>query len=213
MAAALVLLLSTPGLQHSHHAPALQRRPGGLPPVHGLARREALRTFGGVLLASTIAPLAAPAAAAEEPKLRGLTDAQLKKRLLTDITEHRFMVTGKLSKELYADTAKFTDEIDTYDLESYVRGTGQLFDGDRSEFKLVGDVDISGKTVRYKFDEILSFRIPLQPRSRVSGVVELTRGDDGLIEKYREYWDQSVPATLVDLVLDGIGLKRAAFVE
>ena len=102
-------------------------------------------------------------------------------------------------------------EIDTYDLESYVRGTGLLFDGARSDFKLIGDLSFEGNVISYRFDEILSFKIPLQPRSRVSGRVELTRGDDGLIEKYREFWDQSVPDTLFALVLDGVGVKRAAF--
>ncbi|KAJ1616920.1 hypothetical protein T492DRAFT_1103723 [Pavlovales sp. CCMP2436] len=133
------------------------------------------------------------------------------KRLLVDIVENRFMVTGQLSEDLYADTALFQDEIDTYDLPSYVRGTGMLFDGAKSDFKLVGDLEFKGQTIRYRFDEILSFKIPLGPRSRVSGVVELVRGEDGLITKYREFWDQSVPATLVDLFLDGVGVKAAAF--
>ncbi|KAG8464698.1 hypothetical protein KFE25_010066 [Diacronema lutheri] len=183
--------------------------------AHTVSRRSALSTFGafGVsIFAVTGAPVAVRAAA-DSQKSRGLSEPQLKARLLADIVDARFMVTGKLSQDLYADTAKFTDEIDTYDMPNFIKGTGLLFDGERSEFKLIGDLEFAdeGRTVRYRFDEILSFRIPLQPRSRVSGRVELKRGDDGLIQSYREFWDQSVPETLLNVVLDGFGVKRAAF--
>lgn len=184
--------------------------------TRGMSRAVFTKWGGSTALTFAFVPVAAPAKPAaaqqtESAKLRGLTDAELKKRLLVDIVERRFMVTGQLSKELYADSARFTDEIDTYDLESYIRGTGLLFDGAQSDFKLVGDLEIKDNVVSYRFDEILSFKIPLQPRSRVSGRVELTRGADGLIEKYREFWDQSVPDTLLGLVLDSLGIKRAAF--
>lgn len=161
--------------------------------VQWLDRRSAISAMGGSAFALIAAPAAAPAAGPPtDSKSRGLSQAELTKRLLVDIVDKRFMVTGELSEDLYSDSAKFQDEIDTYDLKNFVKGTNLLFDGKRSEFKLVGDLDFSngGKTIRYRFDEILSFKIPLQPRSRVSGVVEFTRGEDGLIEKYREFWDQ-----------------------
>jgi hypothetical protein len=180
-----------------------------------MSRAAFTKLGGSVALTFALAPEKVPASPspqqAEGAKLRGLTDAELKKRLLVDIVEQRFMVTGQVSKELYADSARFTDEIDTYDLDAFIRGTGLLFDGARSDFKLIGDLEIKGNVISYKFDEILSFKIPLQPRSRVSGRVELTRGNDGLIESYREFWDQSVPSVLVALALDGVGVKRAAF--
>lgn len=214
---AVLLLTATMALALFGEKTALPR-PARRASATALPRRAALGLMGGSAFALVVAPGAAPAADSKGPaapgaKSRGLSEAELTKRLLTDIVDNQFMVTGKVSEDLYSDAAKFTDEIDTYDLKNFAKGTGMLFDAGRSEFKLVGDLEFSnsGKTIRYRFDEILSFKIPLQPRSRVSGVVELTRGEDGLLTQYREFWDQAVPAVLLDLVRDGFGLKRAAF--
>lgn len=161
------------------------------------------------MLACAAATLVLPVV--PSPAMTTTEEDTFRRRLLADLLDKRFMVTGDLTKELYTESATFQDEIDTYKLDAFVDGTGKLFDPDLSEFRLVGDVAFKDNRVLYRFDELLSFRLPLKPRAHISGSVELTRSPDGRIERYRERWDQSVPSTLGQLALDGLGIQKAQF--
>ena len=49
----------------------------------------------------------------------------------------------RFTREIYDEAALFTDEIDTYTLPSFIKGTSALFVPERSVVKLVGDVEAS----------------------------------------------------------------------
>ena len=95
------------------------------------------------------------------------------------------------------ESATFTDEIDTYTLDKWIKGTSALFVEKDSHVDLVGDVVADDKEVRFRFSETLAFNLPLvKPKVPLTGELILTRGKDGLITKYLEVWDTGVWATL-----------------
>jgi hypothetical protein len=56
---------------------------------------------------------AAPAAFADQQKLPNLSDADIAAIVTKDIVEGQFLATGHLTRAIYNDDARFTDEIDT----------------------------------------------------------------------------------------------------
>lgn len=62
--------------------------------------------------------------------------------------------------------------------------------------EIVGDVSASDAEVRFRFNEVLCFNVPLNPKIPLTGEVILTRGDNGLITKYLEVWDTNLFDTL-----------------
>ena len=68
--------------------------------------------------------------------------------------------------------------------------------GEKSDVRLVGDIDVSAEKVEFRFDEDLMFRIPLRPTVSLTGKVVLTRDDAGYITSYKEFWDQDVVTVL-----------------
>lgn len=127
----------------------------------------------------------------------GISDTKLKEIVTSDILERQFLATGMLTRSIYLPTATFTDEIDTYGLDQWMKGTSKLFVGEKSKVRLVGDVQVSPDKVEFRFDEDLMFRIPFRPVVSLTGTVVLARDSDtGLIKSYQEFWDQSVVEVL-----------------
>ena len=88
--------------------------------------------------------------------------------------------------------ATFTDEIDSYTLDKFVKGTSKLFVADRSKVDLTSPVVATDAAVEFTFREDLCFNIPFKPVVSLSGRVVLTRDPStGLFTSYREYWDQT----------------------
>mmetsp|Transcript_25089 Transcript_25089/g.29040 ORF Transcript_25089/g.29040 Transcript_25089/m.29040 type:complete len:248 (-) Transcript_25089:97-840(-) len=120
----------------------------------------------------------------------------------SDLTENYFLTNGHLTRSIYDESATFTDEIDTYNLDQWIKGTSQLFvsptsKGSKSRVNLVGDVMANDKEVVFRFEEDLMFNIPFKPVVFVSGKVILARNEEsGLITSYREFWDQDVGTVL-----------------
>ena len=140
-----------------------------------------------------------PVSAAETsttPEKLPLTDEQLKQVVKEDLLVRQFLVTGDLTRSIYKPSAEFTDEIDTYKMDQWMKGTQKLFVGDKSNVRLVGDVDVSPEKVEFRFDEDLMFRIPFRPVVSLSGKVVLERDESGYITSYREFWDQDVASVL-----------------
>jgi len=137
----------------------------------------------------------AAVAAAIDEKL-GISDDELKAIVTSDILEKQFLVTGDITRSIYKPSATFTDEIDTYNLDQWVKGTQKLFVGSKSDVRLVGDVLVSPEKVEFRFDENLCFNIPFKPVVSLSGKVVLDRDDSGFITSYREFWDQDVATVL-----------------
>jgi hypothetical protein len=158
-----------------------------------------VRPAVGLLVASTATPAAAAAAAGssngsnQPPAPFPYTNAQLKDIIIADVVDRQFLATGDLTRPLYADSATFTDEIDTYAIDQWIVGTRKLFVGDGSSVRLVGNtVDVTDAAVTFRFDEDLMFNIPfLRPVVHLTGTVRLERDPaTGYITSYREYWDQ-----------------------
>ena len=155
-------------------------------------RRSLISTAGGGSLAAVL-PFAAHA---EDEKQRRLPAAKLAELVRADIEQNQFLVTGKLTRSLYDESCTFKDEIDTYTLDKWIKGTGALFVGEKSHVDIVGDVAATEKEVRFRFSEVLAFNIPLTPKVPLTGTLVLTRGDDGLFTAYNEIWDTNVADTL-----------------
>jgi hypothetical protein len=166
------------------------------------ALHEARTTRRALVATVTMLPAAAitrlPTTALEpEPKRRGLTPKELAAIVTSDIEENQFLVTGRLTRDVYDESATFTDAIDTYTLPKWIKGTGALFVGDRSHVDIVGPVESDEKQVKFRFSETLVFNLPLiKPTVPLTGTLILTRGKDGLITKYEELWDTDVLTTL-----------------
>lgn len=134
--------------------------------------------------------------ALDDLKRPNLSPMVMAKIVADDITERQALITADFTRSIYAETATFQDEIDTYKLEDYIKGTKALFDPSRSHVDLIGDVSATDDTLSFKFKEYLCFNIPFKPTVTLSGKVVLKRGEDGLIVKSREIWDQTVADVL-----------------
>jgi hypothetical protein len=159
------------------------------------SRKDFLKSaFTAVAFASPVFSLSQEARA--EEKLT-ISDAQLKDIVKSDVLDRQFLATGDLTRSIYTKTATFTDEIDTYELDKFIKGTRKLFVGEKSEVRLVGDVEVSPEKVEFRFDENLMFNIPFRPVVALSGKVVLKRDlESGLISSYQEFWDQDVLTVL-----------------
>jgi len=163
-----------------------------------LTRKELFKTtLTGLGVACTInTGLVIPTTPAVASEVEKISDEVIKKTVESDILERQFLVTGNLSPEIYRSTASFTDEIDTYKMDQWMKGTQKLFVGEKSEIRLVGEVQVSKEQVEFRFDEDLMFRIPFNPKVALTGKVILARDEDGFITSYREFWDQDVATVL-----------------
>lgn len=127
-------------------------------------------------------------------KSYNLNTEQIKTIITDDINIRQALITADFTRSIYNEKCKFKDEIDTYTMNQYIQGTKALFIPEKSNVKLISPVlyDNNKHEFNFKFSEMLTFNIIFQPRVTLSGRVELTQGDDGLIINSREYWDQSV---------------------
>jgi len=166
-----------------------------------LPRRALLQGATGSLFGAAAASRtgvgAACAVDAPAAKLTGLSPKAIAAMVEKDMSENQFLVTGKLTRSIYAESASFKDEIDTYTLDKWIKGTGALFAGPPSSFtEIVGEVQSSESEVRFRFNEVLCFNVPFNPKIPLTGEVILTLGGDGLITKYLEVWDTNLADTL-----------------
>jgi hypothetical protein len=134
---------------------------------------------------------------ASPDKQINLSNDDLKQIILSDIVDKSFLVSADLTRSVYDESATFTDEIDVYTMDKWIKGTKALFIPSGSRVTLLGDVNVSRSEASFRFDEDLMFNIPFKPVCRLTGKVVLTRDENtGLISSYREYWDQSVTDVL-----------------
>ena len=161
-------------------------------------RETVVGAFGASIFASAaVVPAPANADSALAPKRKNISDAELKKIITADIVERSFLVSANLSREVYDESSTFTDEIDTYTIDKWIKGTQKLFVAEKSRVDLVGDVQVSPTKVEFRFDEDLMFRIPLRPVVTLTGKLVLDRDPEtGLITKYQEFWVQDVKTVL-----------------
>ena len=195
MKAVSVVCLFLAAVPGSAWTPYATKRQGEEVSVLKNRRREFLHSLAGSV--AVAGSLLAPTPAKAEPSNRlNLSDEELKQVVKDDVLKRQFLVTGNLTPDIYKQTATFTDEIDTYKMDQWIKGTQKLFVGEKSDVRLIGDVEVTPEKVEFRFDEDLMFRIPLRPTVSLSGKVVLTRDDSGFITSYREFWDQDVATVL-----------------
>jgi len=151
-----------------------------------------------VLSVSTTSILSPSLANAADSKLYNLPPLEIAAIVQKDVEENAFLTNGKLTRSIYDESATFTDEIDTYKLDQWIKGTQKLFVGPPgSRVALSGPVEASDKEISFRFEEDLMFNIPFKPVVALSGKVVLERDlNTGLIVSYREFWDQDVTTVL-----------------
>lgn len=116
------------------------------------------------------------------------------------------MVRADLTRSVYDESATFIDEIDTYQMDAWIKGTKRLFVADKSQVEIVPDtLQVTDQEATFNFTEYLTFNIPLlQPRVYLSGKVVLKRDPKtGLITSYQEKWDQDVNTVLLSAKIGG----------
>ena len=172
------------------------------------ARRAALGraaiASAAAVATTTTATVPTPAIADEMyPKRKNLSPAEMAAAVKKDIVDNQFLVTGQLTRDIYDESATFTDAIDTYTLDKWMKGTAALFVGPLSHVDLVGNIEANDKEVKFRFDEILAFNLPfVKPKVPLTGTLILTRSPEtGLITKYLEIWDTGVTETLLNAKL------------
>jgi hypothetical protein len=158
--------------------------------------QKSRRSFLSVT-AATASMLPSLRSHASPDKQINLSNDDLKKIILSDIVDKSFLVSADITRSIYDESATFTDEIDVYTMDKWVKGTKALFIPSGSRVTLVGDVNVSQSEATFRFDEDLMFNIPFKPVCKLTGKVVLTRDvSTGLITSYREFWDQSVNEVL-----------------
>eukprot|EP00557_Chaetoceros_sp_GSL56_P006584 CAMPEP_0176487996 /NCGR_PEP_ID=MMETSP0200_2-20121128/6455_1 /TAXON_ID=947934 /ORGANISM="Chaetoceros sp., Strain GSL56" /LENGTH=171 /DNA_ID=CAMNT_0017884913 /DNA_START=210 /DNA_END=725 /DNA_ORIENTATION=+ len=156
--------------------------------------------FLKALLTSTVVATIQPTESkASEEKRYNLSPSEIAAIVEEDLVKNSFLTNGKLTRSIYDEKATFTDEIDTYGLDQWIKGTSKLFVGPPgSRVSLVGPMEANDKKVEFRFEEDLMFNIPFKPVVNLSGRVVLDRDEKtGLITSYREYWDQDVKTVLL----------------
>lgn len=163
-----------------------------------LGRSQFLQSAVASVLTVTASVTSPTSAIAVEPKLYHLPPAEIASIVQKDLEENAFLTNGKLTRSIYDESATFTDEIDTYKLDQWIKGTQKLFVGPPgSRVALAGPVEASDKEISFRFEEDLMFNIPFKPVVALSGKVVLERDlNTGLIISYREFWDQDVATVL-----------------
>ena len=165
-----------------------------LDPTEQLGRRRFFASLPATAGAAIATTLPSDARADEGAKLVGLAPAELARIVKADVVERQFLCTADFTRGLYDEAATFTDEIDTYKLDAFVKGTKALFVADKSHVDLTSDVEVTKDAATFLFSEYLTFNLPVfKPRVSLTGKVVLKRSPEtGLFVSYREFWDQSV---------------------
>ena len=89
-------------------------------PPH-IGRRAALAS-----LAFSSVPLLPSRANAAAEKQRGLSATEIASIVAADVRDRQFLVTGALTRSIYDESCTFQDEIDTYTMDKYIKGTSAL---------------------------------------------------------------------------------------
>lgn len=172
--------------------------PGSSPKTNNVAatRSQFLQSVAAMVAGATIAPPQSIAVA--EEKQYNLSPNEIGGIVEKDLVENAFLTNGKLTRSIYDEKATFTDEIDTYTLDKWIKGTSRLFVGPPgSRVSMVGPIEANDQAVSFRFEEDLMFNIPFKPVVNLSGKVVLERDEKtGLITSYREFWDQDVNTVL-----------------
>lgn len=137
------------------------------------------------------------AAAMAEVKKADVSLDELVKIVTEDFVKRRYLVTGDLTKSVYADDCHFADSNNDFGngLDSWVRGVKALFVSDRSKLALTGPVslDKAGRKITFEgWRQVDVFRLPGTPHTPVfTGRTVLTLDPlRNIVIDHTETWDQ-----------------------
>eukprot|EP00588_Corethron_pennatum_P008566 CAMPEP_0194268490 /NCGR_PEP_ID=MMETSP0169-20130528/2802_1 /TAXON_ID=218684 /ORGANISM="Corethron pennatum, Strain L29A3" /LENGTH=223 /DNA_ID=CAMNT_0039009741 /DNA_START=100 /DNA_END=771 /DNA_ORIENTATION=- len=137
------------------------------------------------------------AVAALPPNKQAVDLPTLTKIVTADFTDRRYLVTGDLTKNVYADDAHFADSNNDFGpgLDSWVKGVKALFVSDRCRLALTGPVVADGdkRTITFEgWRQVDVFRLPGAPHTPVfTGTTTLTLDPiENIVIDHTEVWDQ-----------------------
>lgn len=179
--------------------PALLQQPNS-----GWGQFAAGVTAAAISLSLITTPL--PSLAALPPGKLSATPQEVLEIVKQDFVDRKYLITGDLTKEVYADDAHFADSNNDFGngLDSWVRGVKLLFVSDRCKLALTDDVvlDESARTITFKhWRQVDVFRIPGAPHTPVfNGRTVLTLDPvENIIVDHTEVWDQQPSEILKSL--------------
>eukprot|EP01083_Nonionella_stella_P122990 370339_1 len=91
-------------------------------------RSQFLQSVAAMAAGAVIAPSQSIAAVVEDKQFN-LPPNVIGAIVEKDLVENAFLTNGKLTRSIYDEKATFTDEIDTYTLDKWIKGTARLFVG------------------------------------------------------------------------------------
>eukprot|EP00931_Biecheleriopsis_adriatica_P046950 TRINITY_DN27022_c0_g1_i1.p1 TRINITY_DN27022_c0_g1~~TRINITY_DN27022_c0_g1_i1.p1 ORF type:complete len:267 (+),score=38.38 TRINITY_DN27022_c0_g1_i1:64-864(+) len=167
-------------------------RPGPLPGFQRLSSWASAAAAVLVLQTSAEASLAAP------PGKISVSVPELVRIVTEDFTARRYLVTGDLTKEVYADNAHFADSNNDFGpgLDSWVRGVKLLFKSERCKLALTQPVsyDEAKRTITFEgWRQVDVFNLPGAPHTPVfTGRTTLLLDPvENIIVDHTEKWDQT----------------------
>ncbi|KAG1675252.1 hypothetical protein FOA52_016283 [Chlamydomonas sp. UWO 241] len=194
----MALKASSPCVRGATPAPRMQparTSPPPQPPQRQLP--QGLASMACTVAAAALLLLPQPALAELPPGKRAVSGTELVDILRRDFTENKYLVTGRLTKEVYSDQCHFADARDDFGEigpNRWAAAVSLLFDGDASRLKLTGDVvlDEGKRTVEFtSWRQVDVFRLPGSPHTKVyTGHTTLTLDPvENIVVDHIETWD------------------------
>lgn len=123
--------------------------------------------------------------------------------LLSDVAERNSLVTADFTPAIYEDTCRFKDGsgLDgAYPMMPWILGCKMLFNEHKSRANILAEsLVVTAEHISFRFESNLEFRGPFSPQVFLTGMVIMTRNPlSGLINSYREVWDDSVWSLIQD---------------
>lgn len=164
------------------------------PPL--LARASAWASAAAV--AAVLHAGVAPSRAAAPPGKVSVSGPEVVRIVTEDFAKRRYLVTGDLTRGVYADDAHFADSNNDFGkgLESWVRGVKLLFNSGRCKLALTGPVtfDEARRTITFEgWRQVDVFNLPGSPHTPVfTGRTVLTLDPvENIVVDHTETWDQT----------------------
>ena len=127
-----------------------------------------------------------------EPKTTGLAAEAVMEVIRADFEERRYYITGRLSREVYADACFFDSpdpDMPVRGLEKYIDAISKLFDRRGSRMDLLDLQVVAPRLViaRWRLDATVA--LPWRPRIKAfTGCTLYELDEQGLIDRHTELW-------------------------
>ncbi|GFR48705.1 hypothetical protein Agub_g10661 [Astrephomene gubernaculifera] len=171
-----------------------------------------LPTPVGPAAALPLGPLG-PVVRVGDAKRTGLTTEEVAAILSRDLAEGKYFVTGRLTKEIFADDCRFVDPTnDVRGLSRYLTALGVLFDPRVSKVELLG-IRVSGpRSIEADWRLGGYLNLPWNPRVEpFEGHTQYSLNEAGLVSEQRQQWSISAGRALQESFTPSWGPRRQLF--